>query len=182
MQWILPPPSRISRAATPDHAAPREQPLQAPRRRLVGARIEQRHHDAAVGDVEIDVTCRQPFAGGARLGALARFQARGLLAPRTSAARASAAASPSGAGRGRRALRAAAPRHPGKSRTADRDGARSRSRHTSPGRTKQARLSTCPSVSSLNTPLPSQMTALTFRYTRSCARCPRVRARGCGWD
>ena len=50
-------------------------------------------------------------------------------------------------------------------------------RHTTPGRTKQARLSMWPAVSSSTTPSPSQMTCRTPRYARSAARSGRGRAR-----
>src|SRR5581483_8665040 len=46
---------------------------------LVGARIEQRHDDATVGHVEIDIARRQPIASVAPLHRLARHEPACLL-------------------------------------------------------------------------------------------------------
>src|SRR5579864_1522535 len=48
-----------------DHAPPDKQPLQLPCRGPIGARIEERHDDRAVGDVEIDVAGGESLAGTA---------------------------------------------------------------------------------------------------------------------
>src|SRR5579862_141954 len=54
-----------------DYAPPDEQPLQLPCRGPIGARIEERHDDRTVGDVEIDIAGSESLAGaaGPRVGA-----------------------------------------------------------------------------------------------------------------
>src|SRR5579863_6297376 len=49
------------------YAPPGEQPPESRSRALVGARIEQRHDDAAVGDIEVDVARGETLAGEAWL-------------------------------------------------------------------------------------------------------------------
>src|SRR5256886_7302730 len=60
------------------HAARREQALQASCRGAVGACIEQRHDDAAVGDVEVNIARREPLPGDALPGALVGDDPGGL--------------------------------------------------------------------------------------------------------
>ena len=74
MQWMLPPPSRISRDGHADDLAAREQARDRSFRAPVRARIEQRHHDMAIGDVEIHVG--SPPAGRRRGAAGCRAPAR----------------------------------------------------------------------------------------------------------
>ena len=57
----------------------REKSPQSGGREPIGTRIEQRHHDAAVGDVEIDVTRGETLARGARFGSLAGYDAARFL-------------------------------------------------------------------------------------------------------
>ena len=78
MQWMLPPPSRISRPGTPTTRRSGKDAPQLRQRRRVGARVEQRHDDAAIGDVEVRIRGGQPFAGAARLGAVAMLHTGGL--------------------------------------------------------------------------------------------------------
>jgi hypothetical protein len=77
MQWMLPPPSNISRVSTPTTSRVGNSRLSAGAR-TVPALVVERHHDAFVGDIEIDVGRRQPIAGPAR-GCRLRVDAAGLL-------------------------------------------------------------------------------------------------------
>ena len=69
MQWMLPPPSRISRARHPTTSRSGEAAGEDLGRLLVVALVEQREHDAAGGDVEVGVGGGEAVAGAARLGA-----------------------------------------------------------------------------------------------------------------
>ena len=55
MQWMLPPPSRISRPGTPTTLRSGKMRFRRDSASGIGARIQQWHHDAAIGDVEIRV-------------------------------------------------------------------------------------------------------------------------------
>src|SRR4051794_10645070 len=62
-----------------DHLPLGEDAAEDRRRLLVVARVEQRVDDPRVAEVEVDVGGRQAIAGAARLRALARVDAFGLL-------------------------------------------------------------------------------------------------------
>jgi hypothetical protein len=55
----------------PHHPAARKYALQPPRGQRVGAWVEERHHDAAVRDIEVDVAAGEALARGACPGAVA---------------------------------------------------------------------------------------------------------------
>ena len=75
MQWMLPPPSRISRAGTPTTSRPgtarRASPAAASSRRSSSSGTTTR----VVGDVEVHVGAGEPVAGAARLGPGGRVDA-----------------------------------------------------------------------------------------------------------
>ena len=127
-------------------------------RLLVARRIEQRVDDPRVADVEVDVAGGEAVAGAARLGALDRRS--------TPAASAAVVVSGPGAGtlitskRCPRASVAASSRASASREIAcwGSSGSSTQVSRTTPGRAKQARLSTWPSVSSSKTPSPSQTT------------------------
>ncbi len=60
MQWMFPPPSRISRPGTPTTLRSGNTRFSSRDGPRIRARIQQRHHDAAIGDVEIRIGRRQP--------------------------------------------------------------------------------------------------------------------------
>src|ERR1700728_277046 len=67
----------LARRHSRDPAAGK-QPLEALRGQPVGALIEQRHDDAAVGDVEVDIACGEPLARDTRPAAGAPRDAGGF--------------------------------------------------------------------------------------------------------
>ena len=71
MQWMLPPPSSTSRAGHSDDPPIGKQSLDFGRGHFIRARIQQRHHDSAIGYVEIHITPGQPLARRPRLRTLA---------------------------------------------------------------------------------------------------------------
>ena len=78
MQWMLPPPSRISRAGTPTTSRSGKQPRDHLGRALVEALVEQREDDARGRRVEVHVGGGQPVARAAGLRAGARDHPCGL--------------------------------------------------------------------------------------------------------
>src|SRR5918994_815523 len=62
-----------------DHAPAGGKAPELHRCRAVSACIEERHYDAAIRDIKVDVACRQAFARLAQLGARAVQQALGFL-------------------------------------------------------------------------------------------------------
>ena len=142
----------------PDDATSREEPLQKRRRGAIAVRIKERHDDAAVGDVEVDIARRQPLPGAARRAARTDLHAARLPRGHRKRSRHRQLVhrdTPSaGITRVMQAL-------PGVTRNAVLRIASvvgPREAHH-PGRAKQASSSICPSVSSLNTPSPSHTIA-----------------------
>ncbi len=181
MQWMLPPPSRISRAGTPTTSRSGKQPRRTVAACLVVALVEQREDDAAVGGIEVDVGGGEAVAGAAR-------QAAGH---RVDHACASSAVIVIGPGEGRRITSIERPRASVAARSrssASReiacwgsDWSSLQVSSTTPGRAKQARLSMCPSVSSSIDAAaePDHLLGAEVLEQRALDLLARV-ARGCG--
>ena len=160
MQWMLPPPSRISRAGDADHLAARGSSARRIAAGLArrGARRAAGRRRGALAEVEVHVGGGEAVAGRG---------AAWCPAPASTPA-ASSALIVSGPGEGSmttskrrpRASVAASSRRSASSEIAcwGSDSSSLQVSRTTPGRTKQARLSTWPSVSSSKTPRPSQTT------------------------
>ena len=127
MQWMLPPPSSTSRVVDAHDGTVGEQPADHGRGLVVTGRVESRHHDPVVGEVEVDVAGRQ--AARRRGGPWCPGPARSRLPPRRSWAGdgAGGRGGPRVGGRGRRwRLRVDGGRR-WRWRAGDRRGRRSRS-------------------------------------------------------